>query len=260
MADQNNNNLKLLVDAAKSLPKTAYGWLFLTVIFLQPVLFYLATNVDDENNKIIMFSSIVLLFALCFFFVLWFGRGEVISDSAYGGSDEREILPTESSVGDDRYGAYISTPMDGFGDDDILKIHREDILKLVDYLETNLGRRVFTAYRDIDRSSDFESEERAFVENFQRIKNSKVFILVLPDKVYSSVFIEVGIALALGKKCLLFLPENAQDVPFLLRGLSRVKNLGDDIDKQIPHILVYNIKGPHEVIQRIRNNHDFFIK
>jgi hypothetical protein len=174
----------------------------------------------------------------------------IFSFTGPSGEEISTTVPKERSSSDEelKYGAYISTPMDGFQDDAKFETHRKDILKLIDFIEneSDIGA-VFCALSTIENKSKFESEDIAFMLNFDRIVKSKYFILILPEKVYSSVFIEVGIAIALGKKCVFFLPKQKSTddnaVPFLLRGISNIKAHETKFAAEFPHIFVYEESG-----------------
>jgi hypothetical protein len=85
----------------------------------------------------------------------------------------------------------------------------------VQYLETDLGFKVFWAGRNIRRRADFEAPDISAADDVQALRDSKHFLLFYPSKIASSVLFEAGIAL---RSCLLsiYIVRSEDDLPFLM--------------------------------------------
>lgn len=143
-----------------------------------------------------------------------------------------------------KYDAFLSSPMAGFGDDDRYRAHRGEMKRLADVLEAECDfKRIYSAALAIESQAEFEEPGVSLREDLEALHDSRYFVLVLPERVVSSVTVEAGYALALSKTSI-YLVRRMEDLPFLLR--------------QAPHVfsnvMVYQYADEEDLLRLVRNN------
>lgn len=142
--------------------------------------------------------------------------------------DESRMSDREAEVGtaDAGYDLFLSTPMSGLRDEQEYRSHRRFVLDVADVLRRDLGiERIYFAGSEVTSIYDFDAGEDALRSDLEALRESRALCLVYPRRLVSSVLIEVGMALALGKPCLLFVRKR-EDLPYLL--ISAEKLAGRD--------------------------------
>ncbi len=108
---------------------------------------------------------------------------------------------------------FVSIQMKGLGDSQYEKT-RVDVIKLIRDLKENCD--VFFYNEDIYKPKDFETVNFDPEEYLAEIDKYDYFIAVFTDTVVSSLYVEVGYALAKGKKVLCF-AQHIDCIPTLLK-------------------------------------------
>jgi hypothetical protein len=119
------------------------------------------------------------------------------------------------------YDVFLSCPMAGARTEERYQGLRAEALQVVDCLERECGLTAFFAGRDVPSRDAFDEPDYSVVVDVEALKKSRYFLLLYPEKLVSSVLVEAGIALALGKKAVYF-ARDARHLPFMLRHLDRV--------------------------------------
>jgi tRNA A-37 threonylcarbamoyl transferase component Bud32 len=119
------------------------------------------------------------------------------------------------------YDVFVSVPMASIAADDSYKQTRADALRIVECLENECGLKAFYAGRQADNEDAFDAPDFAVVRDIQVLRQTRYFLMIYPEKLASSVLVEAGVALALGKKSVYFV-RDVRDLPFVLRHLDRV--------------------------------------
>jgi nucleoside 2-deoxyribosyltransferase len=118
--------------------------------------------------------------------------------------------------------AFIAAPMSAFESDEDYKENRSSVLALADFLENKYGfSSIYYAGSNISTNKNFTSNEIAINKDLRALKKADTFIMVYPGKILSSVLIEAGYALALGKRMLLMVKDR-RDLPYLFREAEQV--------------------------------------
>ncbi len=108
---------------------------------------------------------------------------------------------------------YISAPMSSIDSSDYYEL-RDFLLelkpKLIDIGFTDVICPLF----DKDDYSHFDGNTKAIKENFVKLKQVDSMIVIYPQKLPSSVLVEIGYGLALCKKTVIFYKE---DLPYILK-------------------------------------------
>jgi hypothetical protein len=124
-----------------------------------------------------------------------------------------------------KYDVFISAPMAAFTNNADYQASNVEIKKLIDVLRRDCGwTTFFYAGMSISSLDQFDLENTLIEEDSKAVLQSRYFILIYPEKTVSSVLVEAGMALALHKPSLYFV-RNEEDLPFILRGAARAKQI-----------------------------------
>jgi hypothetical protein len=161
------------------------------------------------------------------------------------------IHPPETTI---TYAVFISTPMDAYTDDQSRQEHRDKILQIKDALRQCCKfEPTFYAGTDIVDEEGFQSPAVALRQNFQKMQESKRFIMIYPERLPSSILVEAGMALALGKDSVWFV-KSPQSLPFLLREASNASK-----QDGLPNIRIYKYNSIEDILNWIdRDRQDLF--
>lgn len=149
---------------------------------------------------------------------------------------------------------FISLPMAGLPDRAAFEAHRAFSADLT----RELGRldrvQVYCAYAQVPSYEQFENTGAASIDVIHRIRKCDYYMAILTDRVYSSVLIEIGYALARNKHVSVYFRETEQDgrkkstLPYLLQALNsnwRVKlNINKYKYEKLEDILVEARRDP----------------
>jgi len=121
---------------------------------------------------------------------------------------------------------FISLPMAGLADRDAFETHRAFSADLTRELGQLDRVKVYCAYAKVPSFEQFETGGAAPVDVIHRIRKCDYYIAVLTDRVYSSVLIEIGYALARNKHVSVYFRDIDQaghmksTLPYLLQSLN----------------------------------------
>lgn len=117
---------------------------------------------------------------------------------------------------------FVSVPMEGFLNNDDYKGAHEFSEKLSLKVQAQ-GKEIYCASCDINEPSKFESPVTGASEVFERIAQSKYFVLVLGKRVATGSLVELGFALAKNRRIVIFFKEGedpeTKTLPWLIRGI-----------------------------------------
>ena len=94
---------------------------------------------------------------------------------------------------------------------------------------------------------EFITPDHAIMQDFGALEASAVFIMIFPGSVNSSVIVEAGYALALGKPSIYFVKDK-KELPFMLREVAQISKA---------KVKVYeaaSMKRVHDVMLQIINS------
>ena len=161
------------------------------------------------------------------------------------------VDPPEMTI---TYAVFISTPMDAYTDDQSRQEHRKKILQIKDALRQCCQfEPTFYAGTDIVDEEGFQSPAVAIRQNFQKMQQSQRFIMIYPERLPSSILVEAGMALALGKDSVWFV-KSGQSLPFLLREASNASK-----QDRLPNIRIYEYNSIEDILNWIdQDRQDLF--
>ncbi len=99
--------------------------------------------------------------------------------------------------------------------------NRNSVLNIINILNYKF-RDIHCAAKEIKSSNEFEGEETSFRDNMFKLKQSEYCLFIYTNKTPSSILVEIGYSMAIGKKIIIFAKRDI--LPFMLK----------KIDKQIP--------------------------
>jgi len=183
--------------------KTPLGLLVLIVLVTEVILGLLASKAKGQDFTILIIGMLLVLAGILF---IVFKKQQ----SLYSGPS---LSSNEISI---KHDLFIASPMASFDSDDEYKKDRQGILNLIDTFRRECKfKSIIYAGRDIRSMSDFDAPDLSVQDDFLALKESRYFIMVLPEKLASSVLVEAGAALALEKPSIYFVKDR-HDLPFLL--------------------------------------------
>lgn len=126
---------------------------------------------------------------------------------------------------------FISAPMSSLDSDP--KHFRDQIIELMNCLRTVTGANPFSAYvayYDDKAPAGYMSDPTPTMAKdiVAQLKRAEAFVLVYPEKIASSALVELGMALASGKRCAIFHGRDA--LPWLLKPEARLHNIGFNVN------------------------------
>lgn len=120
------------------------------------------------------------------------------------------------------YQVFVSAPMAAW-EPGRFKENNAAVLKVVDALVKDAGLRpAFYAGTGVEDASVFDEADFSMDHDLEGVRDSRWFVLVWPEKLASSVLVEIGAAIALGKPCVLFVRKGVE-LPFLLKEITQSK-------------------------------------
>ena len=141
---------------------------------------------------------------------------------------------------------FLAAPMAGIDSDEDFKNEMAKMEMLLKVLEDECNfKKIYFAGKGMKTKKDFDNAGLSVKDDTDAIKDSRLFILVYPKKIVSSVLYEAGIALAYGKPSFYF----GNNLPFLM---TQANNAYD-------HIKIFSAASIEDVIDTIqKNKHGLF--
>ncbi len=113
---------------------------------------------------------------------------------------------------------FIAAPISGFSNETQYLEYRNGVLKMIEVLRKE--HVVFSEIENFAKLDSYEDPGKSALEDFNKISNSDVFILMHPTKMQTSALIELGYALAHKKNIIIV--SQKKHLPFLTLGLCDV--------------------------------------
>lgn len=117
---------------------------------------------------------------------------------------------------------FIATPIAGFLNKNDYKMYKKLIEEIVvEINRTNIFGNVYCEITNLDDIADYDSPAASVAKDFNNVLNSEYFILLYPQRVVSSALIELGYALAKGKK-ILIISSDKNALPYMALELDKI--------------------------------------
>ena len=232
--------------AWQSLIKDSPPWLrFGTILIavLQSILLVLAFQTDGTDRTLIIAGVLVCLVLM----VIGFLVGAVMRTPHATAQPDEAQSPPERTID---YDVFVSAPMAAYSDNEAIERQREDFNQIRAALRRRCKfERCFYAGVDMRNSEEFEKPHLALRSNIQKLRASRYFIMLYPERMASSILVEAGMAIALGIPSIWFV-RDAEDLPFLLRNASQAESAAANI----PKVRIYKGESASEIVHALETH------
>lgn len=181
---------------------------------------------------------------------------DLLIDSAYGKMKE-ELIDVEDKLKREgffnvkyvyppnirtinRQTVFVSAPMSTLKPEKYVQ-QRKGLLEVIDALKRIGFSSIICPAALIEDKEHFEGREKALHDNFINLKQAEAFVMVYESSRPSSSLIELGYAIALCKKTVVFYKKH---IPYLLQKAG----------ENIPHVRTVQFKNYNNIIQEIDKN------
>jgi hypothetical protein len=203
------------------------------IVFLviEAVLAGIIPFADNETKKYIALGMVATAILCVFFVGLALLRTKPNSITLLAPpAEEREGKVTRF-----KFDAFVAAPIDALMTEAERATQRSEILSVVDCLKKKCKfQNIYYAGEQAKDPASYDQPSEGLLQNVQRIRASTYFILIYPQLLPTSALVEVGMALALGKRSVWFIQKEAK-LPYLLREGGAVGGRAD-----LPRINVRN--------------------
>jgi nucleoside 2-deoxyribosyltransferase len=135
---------------------------------------------------------------------------------------------------------FLGTPMASL-DPLTYKENREGIIQIIEAIKGHTKfENIYSPIINKPTQKDFDGKEFSVEKDFSQLKSSEYYIFVYPVKALSSILIEIGYAIALMKKTLIFVKDKS-DLPFML----------ERADYRNNNVKIYDFKDFNDLKQQI---------
>lgn len=120
----------------------------------------------------------------------------------------------------------------------------QDTLAVIAALQSHCGvNSVYYAGKKITSVGDFEPTDVAAEIDLEAVRKSRMFLMLYPSEIVSSVLFEAGFALALGRASIYFVQDRGH-LPFLMRSIPM-------LSRDYPEAKIYTCKDQAQIIKTI---------
>ena len=177
---------------------------------------------EFEGDRAIFVIGLVFFFILAALFLIRLTLkdrtplipGDDGADDAADANGEVDIQGRADAA--DQFDVFLATPMAALGDNEAIGAHMDQIRKIASALRRGADvKRIFFAGWDVYQSQHFDTKKDSLIGNADAMAKSKSFVMILPSKMSSSVYVEAGMAISRQMPVLLAV-RSRKDLPFLL--------------------------------------------
>jgi len=140
---------------------------------------------------------------------------------------------------------FISFPMSTWKTEEEYKEHQKKVQDFSNTVKVNLNlNTIYCDVLKIEEKKLFETQTTSMNTMINNIKNSKYYILIVPNKSRSSIYFEAGFALALNKPTAYFVKGTNKNLPYVMQGVNNNINIieYDNYDNLIEKIRIEKTK------------------
>lgn len=143
---------------------------------------------------------------------------------------------------------YISSPMATL-ENDKYEQFQKDMVSIKQALKEHCkARSIFYPGEKIPSTDRFDGKQKAINDNFKKLSESEYLLVVYPERLASSVLTEVGYAIAMSKKMIVFVKDKS-DLPYMLQ----------EADIAIDNFHMFQYKEIGDIIHQIASNGTSFL-
>lgn len=165
-------------------------------------------------------------------------------------SDKIEVFPSGDMYISPR-SVYLSCPMASVKEEEY-KLIRSLVLQIPSVLKDYCDATdIYTPAEHIETQDNFDEPEKAAIDNYEKLKKAEVLLCIYPKPVATSMLSEIGYAIALNKKIIIFVLKKFKNkLPYFLK----------DGEKSFSKLKIYEYSKDEDVIKKIRGTGKTFLK
>lgn len=225
--------------------RSPLGFFTLALLVVEGILLKLVAGVSGGNQAFLAVCAIFVLIIIIVAMLALVRPNILIPGS-------RSVNP-DTAHGKPRYDVFISTPMFAFNNETRYRDHRSMILELIRSLREECQFECYYAGERRSGYGDFEVGDVALSNDLRALRDSKFYLLVIPEVTATSALVEAGAALILRKPST-YLVQRSGRLPFALQ---HAANSGE---RDLPRIKVYDYSDLADLQRLIRiNKKELFI-
>jgi hypothetical protein len=241
---QTKESRKSVIDAVR----TPLAFFTLGLLTFEGIILIVSSTVESAERVPLIWGSLILIFlTLVMVGVLAYTR----SDHLFGvtrpaPAPAAQAAPVDAKPANRRvaYEVFVAAPMAGTADEAEYQETREMTLKVINSLKRVCSfHTIYFAGEKLSKKAEFEAPFFSAKKDFDALRESQFFVLILPKPILSSVIVEAGFALALNIPSVYFVRDR-KDLPFMLREAPQV----------FPEeVLVHEYKSADDLLDQIED-------
>ncbi|TQL18297.1 hypothetical protein [Streptomyces sp. SLBN-134] len=204
----------------------------------------LAAGKSDDNRPFLLFSAVFLGILGVTLFVMVMRNRRSRPDPAGPPADEPP--PVIADTKQMTYDVFLSSPMASLSSNEDYVSHRRGILRIMEALERDCRFKVYYAGERRPTRDSFERPDVGAHRDSAALRESARFLLVMPEDLVSSSYVEAGYALALGIPSVYYHQADIR-LPFMLR---QAAQYGPDF----PRCKEYEFQQMDDIVRDIEEN------
>ena len=169
-----------------------------------------------ENERQLLINSFLVETAIAisalFYSLFKLKKKEMPMPPAVTGASVSEGLEEK------KYDVFIAAPMASFNNNEEYVKARNEVMKVYNALVDACQYKVYCALSNCETMDEFNAKNVSAIEDIDALKTSRIFIMILPRKMYSGVIFEAGYALS-RKMFSVYFVEKRSDLPFMMQEL-----------------------------------------
>ena len=145
------------------------------------------------------------------------------------------------------YDVFVASPMAGFKNNEKYQEQLKDTLAIIAALQSYCGvKTVYYAGKKITSVDNFQPTDVAAELDLEAIRKSRIFLMLYPSEIVTSVLFEAGFALALGRTSVYFVKDR-EHLPFLMRAAPM-------LSRDFPDVKIYSCEDHAQIIKTIESS------
>jgi hypothetical protein len=226
--------------------RSPLGFFTLALVVVEGILLKLVAGVSGGNQAFLVVCAIFVLIITMVAMLALLRPNILIPGS-------RSVIP-DIARGKLRYDVFISTPMFALNSEERYRDHRNMILELIRSLREECQFECYYAGERRSGYGDFEVSDVALSNDLRALRDSKFYLLVIPEVTATSALVEAGAALILRKPST-YLVQRSAGLPFALQ---HAANSGE---RDLPRIKVYDYADLADLQRLMRiNKKELFVQ
>jgi hypothetical protein len=225
--------------------RTPLGFFTLGLLTLEAGLLIVASKATEPHRIGLFWGCLVLIFlTIVIVGLLAAFRPQFLALGAL------PVQAVDASASGSVYEVFLACPMAGFEDDERYREYRAQVMGVKQTLRTFCGiEKIYFPADEIPTMGDFGKNYIATRIELEALRSSRIFLMIYPEHMVSSVLFEAGYALGIDKLSIYF--ARTDQLPFLMQELQRLPHT-------FPQVRLYPSESIADVIGILKQNGRLF--